>query len=971
MIRNKKNLCVVALVSVLLSACGSTPKLGSDEDKNTAHDNKVTAQPVTLADLPPVPLPANEKLPKVAIEKLVASYINIIDEVDNPELRLAISRRLADLGMMLGENQQIVDEHKADNAIEPSQFVSGDKLRGYFESAIESYRSILANHPENENNDKLIYQLAKAYDLESMQDESLELLNRLVRDFPASDYIVEVQFRRAEIFFSRGNYQAADDAYSYVVKRGEYTDFYQNALYMLGWTRFKRGRYEESLKQFVIILDQLMIDKDRNELNRSKQEMLDDTLRIMGLAYFYLDGAKSIAALYNDFGAREYEHLHYEKLSELYLEKERYRDSYETVMAFVALYPMNVNAPRYHIKAIDALRMGDFPTLVRPAQEDYAKKYGMASKFWYLVDEPTKAEIKKNLKEFLPQFARYYHSLGQSMHKKGESLNRYPDELKIKQNYLTAGFWYGEYLKTFPIDKRAAEMHFLQAEALFEAEDYTGAVAAYETTAYQYPEYEKASEAAYSALLAYERYEKIVDNEHSKDWHRAKIIGQLKFATTFGKDRRSHAVQLKAAQELYALEDFQAAITAATHVTEWQPPVDETSRLAAWRVIALANFEMKQFANAETAYKEVLKLLPRDNAESKELQEKYAASIYKQGEAYVQAGDLSRAVAQFLRVVSDAPDSSVRIAAQYDAATHLLTLEKWQLAIDELIRFRNSFPSHELTKTVPAKLVLAYQKLDQWNNEAGELRNLASNESDPNAKQQTLFMAGESYERAGNLAKAIDSYRDYANSYPDPLEQAMEANYKLSELYGKINDPNKRYYWLQKIVDMQNSAGNKQTPRTLSLAASSSFELALQHENAFVRTKLTLPLDASLQTKKKLLKRAIKAFTTTAGYGVQEYTTAATFKIAQIYSQLSKDLLASQRPKNLDAMELEQYEVLLEEQAFPFEETAIHIHEENVHRGWNGVYDQWVKQSFEALRVLLPARYAKDELMKQVNDEIY
>ena len=53
--------------------------------------------------------------------------------------------------------------------------------------------------------------------------------------------------------------------------------------------------------------------------------------------------------------------------------------------------------------------------------------------------------------------------------------------------------------------------------------------------------------------------------------------------------------------------------------------------------------------------------------------------------------------------------------------------------------------------------------------------------------------------------------------------------------------------------------------------------------------------------------------------------------------------------------------MLLEEQATPIEELAISIHEINVHRSWNGIYDQWVGKSFDALRTLVPARYARTE----------
>ena len=53
--------------------------------------------------------------------------------------------------------------------------------------------------------------------------------------------------------------------------------------------------------------------------------------------------------------------------------------------------------------------------------------------------------------------------------------------------------------------------------------------------------------------------------------------------------------------------------------------------------------------------------------------------------------------------------------------------------------------------------------------------------------------------------------------------------------------------------------------------------------------------------------------------------------------------------------------MLLEEQAFPFEEKAIELHILNAQRAAAGVYDEWVRRSFARLAELSPARYARTE----------
>jgi hypothetical protein len=100
-----------------------------------------------------------------------------------------------------------------------------------------------------------------------------------------------------------------------------------------------------------------------------------------------------------------------------------------------------------------------------------------------------------------------------------------------------------------------------------------------------------------------------------------------------------------------------------------------------------------------------------------------------------------------------------------------------------------------------------------------------------------------------------------------------------------------------------------------------------------------------------------------AEYQVAEVTTAATYEMAELYGTLAKDILHSERPSNLKGDALEEYNSLLEEQVFPFEEQAIKAHELNAARAKDGVYDEWVRRSFQTLAQLKPARYGKTELI--------
>ena len=54
--------------------------------------------------------------------------------------------------------------------------------------------------------------------------------------------------------------------------------------------------------------------------------------------------------------------------------------------------------------------------------------------------------------------------------------------------------------------------------------------------------------------------------------------------------------------------------------------------------------------------------------------------------------------------------------------------------------------------------------------------------------------------------------------------------------------------------------------------------------------------------------------------------------------------------------------MVIEEEAYPFEERAISVHEENFELLAVGVYNPWVQKSLDKLAVLMPGRYAKNEI---------
>jgi hypothetical protein len=84
--------------------------------------------------------------------------------------------------------------------------------------------------------------------------------------------------------------------------------------------------------------------------------------------------------------------------------------------------------------------------------------------------------------------------------------------------------------------------------------------------------------------------------------------------------------------------------------------------------------------------------------------------------------------------------------------------------------------------------------------------------------------------------------------------------------------------------------------------------------------------------------------------------------MAETYREFSAALMDSERPEGLSAAEKTDYELVIEEEAWPFEERAIEVHEANFELLAAGIYNPWVQKSLDKLAVLMPGRYAKNEI---------
>jgi TolA-binding protein len=820
--------------------------------------------------------------------------------------------------------------------------------------AIKTYQQILEKYPTYERNDKVLYQMSRAYDEIGQPDDAMAVMDRLVAEYPYSNYVDEVQFRRGEYFFVRKKFLDAEDAYGAIISMGSTTSYYELALYKLGWTLYKQEFYEEALHNYMAMLDyRLSIGYDfDNDYTEDDEHRVADTFRVISLSFSNLGGAEVLDEYFAANGHRSFADKIYANLGEFYFGKLRYDDAASVYKSFIRLNSFHKVAPHFSMRIVEIYGEANFPLLVVEAKKEFAINYALDAEYWNYFDVDESPEVIGFLKTNLTDLAGHYHAL-------------YQDATIIDDqpaNFSESQRWYRQFLYSFPRDEQSPQVNYQLADLLLENEDFTDAAAEYERTAYEYDQHEQASAAGYAAVFAHRQDLEQATGARRLEVKKSTVVSSLRFADTFGEHEQAPVVLGAAADDLYEMKDFEVAIASAQKLIDRYPRADTLLLRAAWAVIAHSSIDLANYQNAEHAYMNVLAVTPAEDESRPAIVDGLAAAIYKQGEQANLLQDYRAAAEHFLRIKDVAPTSDIRTSAEYDASVALIKLQDWTSASGVLEDFRLTHPEHELHSEATKQLAFVYREDGQIARSAAEHERIAAEATDPELGREALLTAAELYDEVNVVEDTIRVYEQYISEYPRPLDIAMQSRTRLAEIFKAELDYTRFHAQLNSIVAADRDAGEERTDRSRYLAAKAALVLAEQSYEQFASLRLVQPFEQSLADKQQRMDGALEAFENLVAYEVAEVTAAATFYIAEIYMEFSTALMESERPAGLSESEKVDYELVIEEEAYPFEERAIDVHEENFELLAGGIYNPWVQKSLDQLAVLMPGRYAKNEI---------
>lgn len=898
----------------------------------------------TIADLDYYELKHSQNQLVVTSDDVVRKFQAYLEVASPNDMAILAANRVATLRLLEQEAAW------SGEGFEDNEFAEVDPEQ--LQKSIDEYQDVLDKNPDYVGNDQILYQLAKAYSIAQQPEDTANVLAQIVEKYPDSEYYLDAEFRLGELLYAMNQYAEAEESFKRLVDYGrEGNKYYSSAGYMLGWSLFKQNRYDDTLLSFARLLDEDYPDQAAvDSAEGSAREILKDSIYTMAVTFSYRGEWEEVGEFFDQYGKRHYEYMVYDRLADLYYDQKYYQSGASSLQAFVDRYPDGDRAPLFLQKVVEKFDLAAYPLLKRQNEANYIERFGVDSEYWKTHDEPVRDTIRGPLKAYIMDLARFNHGWAQQSKK--------PEEKTEK--FALAGKWYDVYLRSFPDADDSAEARFLLAEIAYELGDYKKAKDNYEVVAYQFRDHPRSAEAAYATVLAFNKYQP-VDEQDAKEWRKLSAENSMRFVKEFPEHEERGRVLVSTSELFLADKNYEEALSVSRLAWDIKEELSDRYRYGAALVIGHASFELGQFEESEKALVEALEYKDINKKTRKEIRDKIAAAIYKQGEKAKAEGNYEVAVSSWNRLGNVMPGSDNTIIAAYDAAALLMEVEKYAEAEVALKDFQRKYPDHKLSKDIPSKLIFTYEQQEKWGKAAGALWTIWKTTEDKEEKRIAGFQAAEYYEKAGNMRSAIAMFKQYAHNYKEPFDPAIEAHAKLDEIYKAQGEDEKRRFWLDKVISLHRDNPSKQSERSTYLASKALFELAEFERENYENIRLTLPLNKSVPVKSKAMKNAQDKYSESVELGVLEFTTASTYRIGQLYTQLSRALLDSERPKGLDELELEEYQFLLEDQAYPFEEAAIDIHLKNINRTQDGLYDEWIKRSYGVMGDLLPTQYRRDE----------
>ncbi len=808
-----------------------------------------------------------------------------------------------------------------------------DSKSGYTKNSINVFKKRLKDYPKDKNNDRIYYQLANAYAITGDDRGKVSTLEKLTDNYPESKYYIESMFRLGESYITKSQFVDAELALTSVIAEDETSKFRKNALFKRAWSRYKQLQYEEALDDYNKLL---AFYPSGSSSNRADQEFLNNIYKVYGVCVSYLGITDTLSSLSDSIKSDDTRYYIYSNLSKLLSKQDRSLEA----ASVLEIYLKNENNTHAN-NVITSLSN----IWLKYRNREFAMNKLLSLEF-NSAEKAKDLGLSKStlgvLTNNLVLVSEFYHSIYQKVKKenKGVYLN----------NAIKA---YSRLINNYKY-KKIDKYHFLYAELLNESKSFIEAITVYKQVISQYKGSSYKNKSAYSLLSLTNKLFR--NNKITKQEYTDLNNNYLKYLS----NKKAYGLLLSYSEYLYNNSLYLQAVAIIEEVK-----VGKKNNLSKLMFIHAASyFEIKEYALSEKNYR----LIKNMKGRHKNVDKRLALAIFKQADMHKEKLLFDLAIRKYDEIYKNRLDTETILLSKLEMSGLYMRIGKWGAAEKQLNFIRNTYKKSKFSNDITRMLSIVYLNSNKYKLAAAEFESIHSFGASQQLQKSALWQSAELYEKGGDYWSSVRTFKRYIKRYKQPISLNVEAQHKLTEVYAKLNLNNKRQYWLNKIIKTTDNSGSKSTERMKYLASNASIVIAREEYKHFSSIKLTIPLKVSLRKKKKVLKSAIASLKNVNKYKRYDHISESIYWIAETYYTFSENLMKSDRPKNLSEVELEQYNILLEDQSIPFEDQAIRYFIQNTKSSTNEVYSEWKNKSFEKLSTIYPTKYMRAEkLDTQVN----
>ena len=864
------------------------------------------------------------------------------------------------------------------------------------------YKDILANHTSFRRTDLVLYLVGFATREESRTDESLDYFVQVIERFPESPLYGDSWMMIGEHHFAFARWEKAREAYAEILERPDSVS-YDLALFKTAWCDWKLGQIDKAAQRFKEVLD-LAVEAERSGSARTRQRranLRDEALEYLVIV-FTEDRAITAQEVYDflaSIGGERYSKDVLVRVAKAYYGQSEYERSVDTYRFLIDRDPKHLDAAGYQREIVQAYVDALDPKNTMEQIKVLADDFGPGSKWVTSNRKKYPSRVRRSLRlaeRMVRETATNYHAQAQQFEKdRGKAdVGRYGRAADV----------YAFYLSRFGAHPNATKVRFLRAEILyFKLQQYEEAGDEYVAVAKTDPKSEEEKQKLHkdALLKAIESYEKARPTNVDTSGRRQLLPIDRKyaesvdlFATLFPASEEIVGIIFRNGELFYEYGDYDEAIKRfGLIVTKY--PNDENAGPAGDRILK-ALTQAADYENIETWARKLKTAKSFQSAEQqKRLDRLIVESMGKSGEKYKEAGEYAKAATFYLRIPKEFPDHKLAPQAYMNAGVMYEKAKNPSLAGATYLALANKYAKKDrkLASKAAFEAGKVYESVAYFDKaaEAYEVvvKSFKRSKHDANA----LFNAGLLRQALGQPKAAIAHYNLYARRYRDrkdadevafrigvvyeEAKQSKEA-YKAFALYArKYRRANEAY-----VIQAQTRAGRIILAQGKARQAAKHFKTALKmykklkrkskakkrarpwaaearyHEGELIfRQYETVSLDVkprklqkALERKTKLLEKAQIAYAEVGEFDDPQWTTAALFRLANVFELYADSMRNARLPKGLSDKEKKLYQEALENYIILIEEKAIGLYTDAYKRAIDiKVYNEYTSKLRSAL----------------------